>query len=328
MLAYKRHYLHSSFTERVVMVRSRTSVTRHAYPTYDREVYQKNFYEGLPSIWRPDQYRGLGPRKLWAFINFVREAALAVPYAINTGISGHAFTWPGSRYIGPGNKLNEGRPKSYSDRRAYVHDHQYDQLFKVGVNPYFTFNEADRQMIRDSDLTTPEGWAEYLGMKAKQFFLPSDTTPVDSVPTWEYLYGPDAPVLDPPPELIPQGLPSKNSNMEITYDSFGNETVYDPEVWTGWNAGPPSWELEGRPSKGGFTPTAAGQGEWVYDEWEKFVPEEVTPVTKNTALVTHGSEKVRMWWCAAKKKWIPVGEPCFFGKLTDRRKKYLKRYKK
>lgn len=100
-----------------------------------------------------------------------------------------AITFPGSRYIGPGNKLNEGRPTSYADRLAYVHDHQYAELQRKGVNPYTTFNMADRQMLAQNRVNTVEGAAVALGIGAKKIFK-ADYTPVSSVPSWEQKYGP------------------------------------------------------------------------------------------------------------------------------------------
>lgn len=99
-----------------------------------------------------------------------------------------AITYPGSRYIGPGNKLDEGEPLTYHDRLAYVHDHQYDELMKKGINPYFTFNEADKQMLRDADFRTVQGAAVALGIGAKRVFR-RDKTKVSQPQSWEVKYG-------------------------------------------------------------------------------------------------------------------------------------------
>jgi len=105
-----------------------------------------------------------------------------------TGVRKGKWMYPGVNYIGPGNKLNEGKPVSYHDRLAYVHDHQYDYLQRKGVNPYFTFNEADRQMLRNVDTRNDQGMAEWLGMNAKRVFK-SDRTSVPNIPSWESKYG-------------------------------------------------------------------------------------------------------------------------------------------
>lgn len=99
-----------------------------------------------------------------------------------------AITYPGSRYIGPGNKLDEGKPLTKHDRLAYVHDHQYSELMEKGVNPYFTFNEADVQMLRDADFRTIQGAAVALGIGAKRLFR-RDRTKVSQPLPWEVQYG-------------------------------------------------------------------------------------------------------------------------------------------
>lgn len=111
----------------------------------------------------------------------------AVPWLV-TGITKGKWMYPGVNYIGPGNKLNEGKPVSYHDRLAYVHDHQYDYLQKKGINPYFTFNEADREMIRNVDTRNDEGMAEWIGMNAKRIFK-SNREPVPVIQPWEVKYG-------------------------------------------------------------------------------------------------------------------------------------------
>ena len=81
-----------------------------------------------------------------------------------------AMTYPGSRYIGPGNKLDMGRPKTYGDHLAYIHDHQYDELLKKGANPYGTFNRADRQLLKKADPRKKDQAPVYWGMQLKKLF--------------------------------------------------------------------------------------------------------------------------------------------------------------
>lgn len=123
-----------------------------------------------------------------AFRTLINKTGKNAPGIMQKAVSGKGLTYPGTRYIGPGNKLNEGKPKSKADRAAYVHDHEYDQLLKKGVNPYTTFNRADRKMIKNADLTTDEGLALWLGMNAKRIFR-RDSTELDKVEPWEAKYG-------------------------------------------------------------------------------------------------------------------------------------------
>lgn len=101
-----------------------------------------------------------------------------------SGLAGNGWHYPGSHYIGPGTPIGPGiesAPVNAMDNLARIHDYQYSQLQEKGVDPYWTFNEADRQMLKGVDLTTPEGWAIYIGIGLKQI-LPDDHTSVDPVP--------------------------------------------------------------------------------------------------------------------------------------------------
>jgi len=111
----------------------------------------------------------------------------AIPWFL-TGVTKGKWMYPGSRYIGPGNRLNEGKPLSYHDRLAYQHDHQYSFLQSKNINPYFTFNEADREMLSKVDTTNDEGMAEWLGMSAKRVFR-SNRQKVPRFREWENKYG-------------------------------------------------------------------------------------------------------------------------------------------
>ena len=84
---------------------------------------------------------------------------------------GKGLTLPGSNYIGPGNPLHSGKPKSKADAAARLHDIDYDRLLKKGVKPsklYFGFSKADERLMKRSDITTPDGLATYGGMALKK----------------------------------------------------------------------------------------------------------------------------------------------------------------
>jgi hypothetical protein len=82
---------------------------------------------------------------------------------------GKGLVLPGSNYIGPGNPMN--RPvKSKGDALAKKHDEDYDRYLKAGYSKkkvYAGFSDADKKLMKKSDVTTPEGVATYAGMKAK-----------------------------------------------------------------------------------------------------------------------------------------------------------------
>lgn len=71
---------------------------------------------------------------------------------------------PGYKYLGPGNKLNKGKPLNYNDWVAYLHDHGYDQLLKQGKNPYTNWNRHDEKALQEFTLE------DYGGALGKSFF--------------------------------------------------------------------------------------------------------------------------------------------------------------
>jgi hypothetical protein len=83
---------------------------------------------------------------------------------------GKGLVLPGSNYIGPGNPMNR-KVKSKGDALAKKHDEDYDRYLKAGYSKkkvYGGFSDADKRLMKKSDVTTPEGVATYTGMKAKQ----------------------------------------------------------------------------------------------------------------------------------------------------------------
>jgi len=123
---------------------------------------------------------------IYAAGNAIGTLFTHAPEIILSGASGHGYHYPGANYIGPMTPLekNPGAPTSQMDDLARIHDWQYNQLQEAGVNPYFTFNEADRYMLAHANLDTPEGWAIYLGIGMKQIF-PDDYTTVDPIPVYQ-----------------------------------------------------------------------------------------------------------------------------------------------
>ena len=86
-------------------------------------------------------------------------------------VRGKGIVYPGTNYIGPGNPLNAGKPVSSGDRAAMQHDYDYDRLLKKGVKPkklYAGFSEADKRLMKRSDITTKHGLVTYGGMAVKK----------------------------------------------------------------------------------------------------------------------------------------------------------------
>lgn len=87
------------------------------------------------------------------------------------GIGGEGWLLPGSKYIGPGNRMNKGKPRSAADAAALQHDKDYDEMIKSGIKPskvYTRFSDADQRLMNRSDITTADGLATYVGMAGKK----------------------------------------------------------------------------------------------------------------------------------------------------------------
>ena len=92
---------------------------------------------------------------------------------------GEGIILPGSKYIGPGNALNLGKPLSKGDEYARQHDNAYDRYLKAGVKAkdlYMGFSSPDLKLIRQSDVRTPEGFATFYGMNTKRLVSKSGLT--------------------------------------------------------------------------------------------------------------------------------------------------------
>ena len=71
---------------------------------------------------------------------------------------------PGYKYLGPGNKLNKGKPTNYNDFVAYIHDLGYGKIIEQGGNPYLQWSDTDAEAYNQF---TSE---DYGGTLGKAFF--------------------------------------------------------------------------------------------------------------------------------------------------------------
>jgi hypothetical protein len=95
-------------------------------------------------------------------------------YWHNKGSKG--FTLPGHKYEGPGNSLNSGIPTNEMDALSRKHDLQYAWASYQYANkridqPTYEakIHEADEELAMNSNLTSLDGIAAMLGMRAKKF---------------------------------------------------------------------------------------------------------------------------------------------------------------
>lgn len=110
-----------------------------------------------------------------AAVNLGRRLANPINQAktIVNAARGKGLVLPGSKYIGPGNSLNRGKPKSKADAAALQHDKDYDATIKKHGNKikkklYLGFSDADQRLMNRSDITTPDGLATWGGMAIKK----------------------------------------------------------------------------------------------------------------------------------------------------------------
>lgn len=86
--------------------------------------------------------------------------------------TGGGFILPGTKYIGPGNAMDLGKPVNAADAAAYQHDKDYDNMInnvgKSKAKVYWGFSDADQRLMDRSDVTTTDGLATYLGMAPKK----------------------------------------------------------------------------------------------------------------------------------------------------------------
>lgn len=90
---------------------------------------------------------------------------------VKNAVKGKGFVLPGSKYIGPGNEMNKGKPVDLADANAYQHDVDYDNYIKKGVSKrkvYTGWSDADKRLMKKTPLNTPNGLAVNLGMGAKK----------------------------------------------------------------------------------------------------------------------------------------------------------------
>ncbi len=86
-------------------------------------------------------------------------------------VKGKGLTLPGSKYIGPGNPMNRGKPVDKADANAYQHDIDYDNYLKKGVKKkdvYLGYSDADERLLKNTKADTPNGLAVNLGIGAKK----------------------------------------------------------------------------------------------------------------------------------------------------------------
>lgn len=86
-------------------------------------------------------------------------------------VRGKGFVLPGSKYIGPGNSMDKGKPVDQADANAYQHDVDYDNYLKAGVKAkhvYTGYSDADERLLKNTKANTANGLAVVLGMGAKK----------------------------------------------------------------------------------------------------------------------------------------------------------------
>lgn len=71
---------------------------------------------------------------------------------------------PGYKYLGPGNRMNKGKPNNWNDFVSLVHDDKYKRLEALGKVPHTLWTESDEAWLRDTN------WQDYGGVLGKLYF--------------------------------------------------------------------------------------------------------------------------------------------------------------
>lgn len=130
------------------------------------KIIKKKVSKGLKGVVKGAKVAKAGAGLAALAANPVNQAKFLVK-----GARGKGWTLPGSKYIGPGNEMNLGTPTSSADAAAYRHDLAYDKYLKSGKSKkkvYLGYSDADARLMKESDVTTKEGLATYLGMLPKK----------------------------------------------------------------------------------------------------------------------------------------------------------------
>nr|ASC49364.1 VP1 [Dromedary camel bocaparvovirus 1] len=200
--------------------------------------------------------------------------------------------FPGYRYLGPFNPLDNGEPVNKADEAAKRHDLAYNQYLNKGLNPYLKFNKADQQLIDDlSDDSSLGGKFARGVFSIKRALAPSlnekQLAPGRSAEQKQArkLYfarsnkGAKRQRLNPPTDK-PTSNPD-NPNMEAE-QSMEEETA-PQEAAAGSRAG-----AGGGPANAGTGGVGMSTGQWIGGGI-------ITPnrfITRNT----------RQWWCEIKNE--------------------------
>nr|ASC49296.1 VP1 [Dromedary camel bocaparvovirus 1] len=200
--------------------------------------------------------------------------------------------FPGYRYLGPFNPLDNGEPVNKADEAAKRHDLAYNQYLNKGLNPYLKFNKADQQLIDDlSDDSSLGGKFARGVFSVKRALAPSldekQLAPGRSAEQKQErkLYfarlnkGAKRQRLNPPTEK-PTSNPD-NSNMEAEQPMEEEAAPQMATARSGGGAG-------GGPANAGTGGVGMSTGQWIGG----------TIITPNKFI----TRNTRQWWCDIKNE--------------------------
>lgn len=102
----------------------------------------------------------------WKVTNPIDRVKFAVK-----ALKGEGLVFPGTKYIGPGNRMDLGKPVNQADANAYQHDIDYDNYIKKGhkaKDVYLGYSDADERLLKNTKATSAGGIAVNIGMTAKK----------------------------------------------------------------------------------------------------------------------------------------------------------------
>lgn len=89
--------------------------------------------------------------------------------SLRKAVKGEGIVLPGSKYIGPGNRMDLGKPKDRGDKTAYKHDQDYDKILKSGgkkKDVYLGYSHADKRALKQAWKDARDGSGSSLAVAA------------------------------------------------------------------------------------------------------------------------------------------------------------------
>lgn len=172
---------------------------------------------------------------------------------VGNAVRGEGFVLPGSKYIGPGNRMDKGAPVDEADANAYQHDIDYDNYLKKGHSKkdvYLGYSDADERLLKNTKANTASGLAVNLGMGAKKLLNKTGLT--------KRIRDTDVPKPRPAPvpqtiSKAPPGARDSRERVQVR-PAVGRRGVFNPRLQSGRGPAPISSRPTPMPAQAPLNP--------------------------------------------------------------------------